>query len=106
MNAQSEWWNPFFSGLWGNVLRQFWAPEETQADAEFIERLLQVAPPARVLDVPCGEGRITRVFAEHGYQMTGVDGTASFLNNAHQHAQAQHLTIQWEHCDMRNLMWQ
>lgn len=106
METPSEWWKPFFSGLWGNILRQFWTPEQTQADAEFIEQLLQVSPPANILDVPCGEGRISRLFAARGYQVTGVDGTASFLDNAHRYAREQQLSIQWEHRDMRDLTWQ
>jgi SAM-dependent methyltransferase len=106
METQSEWWKPFFSGLWGNVLPQFWTPEQTQADAEFIAQLLQVSPPASVLDVPCGEGRIARVFAAREYQVTGVDGTASFLDQARQQANTQQLSIHWEHRDMRDLTWQ
>lgn len=106
METQAEWWKPFFSGLWGNILRQFWTPEQTQADAEFIEQLLRLSPPTRILDVPCGEGRIARVFAARGYHVTGVDGTASFLDNARRYAEAQQLSIHWEHRDMRELAWQ
>ena len=106
MATQSEWWKPFFSGLWGHVLRQFWTPEQTRADADFIEQLLRLPPQAHVLDVPCGEGRLSRVFAERGYQVTGVDGTAAFLDQARQQANAQHLAIHWEHRDMRDLPWE
>jgi 2-polyprenyl-3-methyl-5-hydroxy-6-metoxy-1,4-benzoquinol methylase len=106
MEPQLEWWKPFFSGLWGNVLRQAWTPEQTKADAEFIEQLLQVLPPASILDVPCGEGRIARVLASRGYDVTGVDGTASFLDTARRYADEQHLSIHWEPRDMRELVWQ
>jgi 2-polyprenyl-3-methyl-5-hydroxy-6-metoxy-1,4-benzoquinol methylase len=93
-----------FSGLWGRVLRQAWTLEQTQADAEFIEQLLHVSPPASILDVPCGEGRIARVLASRGYAVTGVDGTASFLDNARRAANEQHLAIHWEQRDMRELV--
>lgn len=106
METQREWWKPFFSGLWGHVLRQAWTAEQTQADAEFIAQLLQVSPPAKIVDVPCGEGRIARVLTSQGYQVTGVDGTASFLDNARRYAEEQRLSIDWEQRDMRELPWQ
>ncbi len=106
MDTPTEWWKPFFSGLWGYVLQHAWTPEQTQADTEFITQLLHLSPSARVLDVPCGEGRIARVLAGRGYQVTGVDGTASFLDNARRHADAEQLSIQWEHRDMRDIIWQ
>jgi SAM-dependent methyltransferase len=43
-----------------------------QADLEVIMRLLP-APPARVLDVPCGDGRIADPLQHAGYDVTGVD---------------------------------
>ena len=43
-----------------------------QADVDVITKLLP-APPARVLDVPCGDGRITRPLQRAGYDVVGVD---------------------------------
>ncbi|MGE0683566.1 MAG: cyclopropane-fatty-acyl-phospholipid synthase family protein, partial [Candidatus Binatia bacterium] len=106
MVAQSEWWKPFYSGLWRNVQLQFWTPEQTQADADFIEQLLHLPPQANVLDIPCGEGRLSRALAARGYRLTGVDITATHLDEARRRAAAQQLAIRWEQRDMRNLPWQ
>lgn len=65
MEAQPEWWKLFYSGLLRNVqlLQQFWTPEQTAADADLIEQLLCLPSQASVLDVPCGEGRLSRALA-------------------------------------------
>jgi SAM-dependent methyltransferase len=42
---------------------------------EFLGRWLP-APPARVLEVGCGQGTLTRTLADRGYRVTGVDPEA------------------------------
>jgi SAM-dependent methyltransferase len=39
---------------------------------------------ARVLDICCGSGDLSRVLADHGYKVTGIDGSAEMLNYARQ----------------------
>jgi SAM-dependent methyltransferase len=45
------------------------------ADLEVIARLLP-APPATILDVPCGDGRLAHPLAAKGYEVSGVDISA------------------------------
>ncbi len=54
-------------------------PERSDADAEVVAALLEVVPGARVLDVPCGEGRIGGRLARRGCRVLGVDITERFL---------------------------
>jgi ubiquinone/menaquinone biosynthesis C-methylase UbiE len=49
--------------------------------AEIIGRL-ELPPGARVLDAPCGHGRIARRLAAAGLDVTGVDSSASFISLA------------------------
>jgi SAM-dependent methyltransferase len=106
MTAQAEWWKNFFSGLWLDVQRQARTQEQTRAEADLIEKLLQLTPQAKVLDVPCGEGRLSLELALRGYQVTGVDLTLPLLDDARRKASEQQLAVMWEHRDMRDLPWQ
>jgi len=69
MRVPDDWFVRFHEGL----AARFWqAAGETMVDADFalIDALL---PPGSVLDVPCGDGRITRRLAEAGREVVGVD---------------------------------
>ena len=54
-----DWWKHFFSGLAVDFWRTVVPPEATRADVDFLWTHLRLAPGARVLDVPCGAGRLT-----------------------------------------------
>ena len=62
---------PTYSDAW---FETFGRPDEAQTEREIAYLLsLLPAPPASVLDVPCGFGRHTRALSERGYDVTGVD---------------------------------
>ena len=57
-----------------------------EAWADFFERCFDRFLPTRpelILDLACGTGRMTRVLARRGYDMIGVDGSASMLSEAY-----------------------
>jgi cyclopropane fatty-acyl-phospholipid synthase-like methyltransferase len=72
-DVPSNWYENFFIA----PVNYFWElmvpPEATAADLGFVARHLGVAPPARLLDVPCGAGRHALGLARAGYDVTGVD---------------------------------
>jgi SAM-dependent methyltransferase len=100
-----EWWETFFSGQWLDAQRHAKAVIETYVEAEFIVKALGLTPQAKVLDVPCGEGRLSLELASRGYQLTGVDRTLPLLDDARRKAAERRLNILWEHRDMRELPW-
>ena len=97
----SEWFGSFFAGLWLDVQRNFFGAQETDARAAAIERLLALRPGARVLDVPCGNGRMTIPLARRGHTLTGIDFTPPFIAEAR--AAAADLPITFLERDMRQL---
>jgi SAM-dependent methyltransferase len=99
----TEWWQTFFSGVVLDMWQQAIPPEYTRVEAEFISHLLHLPPGARILDAPCGEGRITRELAAKGYQLTGVDIAEEFLGAARAAAKRSTLAMNFELADVRSL---
>jgi SAM-dependent methyltransferase len=56
--------------------------ERSQQETDLIVRLLALEHGARVLDIPCGYGRIAKRLAETGCDVVAVDGSRSFLEVA------------------------
>ncbi len=56
------------------------------AEARYIHDLIKLHAPtaSSILDMGCGTGKHARQFAELGYQVTGVDQSASMIALAHQ----------------------
>src|SRR6516162_2681192 len=77
---EPEWWRSFFSGLavemWGFAV----SADQTAKEADFILRTLEPPPSGRLLDVPCGNGRLSVELARRGFTMTGVDLSPEFLD--------------------------
>ncbi len=102
----SEWWENFFSGMALDLWRAAMPPERTRAEADFLQAALQVPAGAKILDVPCGNGRLSLELAARGYQMTGIDIAREFLDEARSKAAEGKLTIPFYERDMRDLPWQ
>ncbi len=103
MNAPEDWWNRFFDGLAVGFWRAAVPPEATRADVDFLWKHLNLAPGARVLDVPCGAGRLTLPLAERGCAMTGIDISQEFLDGASAAAGERGLAVDFRRADMRDI---
>jgi len=57
-------------------------PERLQREAPLLQRVLEQAPTRRVLDLGCGSGEHTRFLTALGFEVTGVDASASQLEAA------------------------
>ena len=100
-----RWYENFFQGITLDLWREAVSPEQTRAEAGFLERELGLRPGARVLDVPCGFGRHSVELASRGYRVTGVDFSRDMLEEARKRAASARLEIEWRRADMRDLPW-
>jgi SAM-dependent methyltransferase len=96
---QTNWYETFFHGVALDMWRNAVTPQQTRADADFLETELALKVGAKVLDVPCGSGRHAIELARRGYALTGVDLAAEFIDEASGAAPE----IEWRLSDMRNL---
>jgi SAM-dependent methyltransferase len=101
----TNWWENFFHGIALDFWRAAVSPEQTRAEANFLQQHLQVSEAARVLDVPCGGGRLALELAARGCNLTGVDISSEFIAEATSASAARNLQIEWFNQDMRELPW-
>jgi SAM-dependent methyltransferase len=98
---------PLVSGLFLDALRLTKSAEQNRREADYLETLLDLPHAARLLDVPCGGGRLALEFAARGHHVTGVDLAQPLLDHA-QHTAAERGLIDslaFYHRDMRDLPW-
>jgi len=105
MSAPGEWWRTFFSGPVVESWLILPTVEQTQHEADFILEALDVPPPAKLVDVPCGGGRHSLVLAGRGYDMTGVDISPDFLAAARSQSAGRPGKVAWEEREMGDLPW-
>ena len=74
---------------------------EAPDEVELALRLLELEPPARILDLACGPGRHALELARRGYRVTGVDATVGFLEEAASKATREGVELELIHADMR-----
>jgi SAM-dependent methyltransferase len=102
---QTNWWENFFHGVTLDFWRAAMSDEQTRVEADFIEKQLRLALKAKILDVPCGNGRLSIQLAGRGFQLTGVDLAKEFIDEAKRSPLTDGVHIKWREGDMRDLPW-
>ena len=105
MSSGSSWWKTFFAGLTLEFVRASRDADQTHAEAGFIHQGMSLPVGARILDVPCGSGRLSLELAALGYRVTGVDFSRPLLDEARVGADALGVQVRLENRDMRDLPW-
>jgi SAM-dependent methyltransferase len=102
---QTNWWENFFHGVALDFWRAAISDEQTRAEADFIEKQLQLPANAKVLDVPCGNGRLSIELARRGFRPTGVDIAGEFIAEAKLKSVEVGVPFDFYERDMRDLPW-
>jgi 2-polyprenyl-3-methyl-5-hydroxy-6-metoxy-1,4-benzoquinol methylase len=102
MNNDSSWhtndefWKEFAPFMFDDAAWHIVPAQFSQA-----LKLMDVEDGSRFLDMACGPGRHSLELARCGFQVTGVDRTALYLEEAARRAVLEQLTIEFVRGDMR-----
>lgn len=82
-----------------------WLPPDSEGEEEaaFILRALRLRKDDRVLDAPCGAGRVTVHLAKAGCAVTGIDLRERFVRRARARFRAEGATGAFRAMDLRQL---
>ncbi len=112
LTAPSDWYRTFFGKFYmrGDDSITGYRPgeketlkERTAREASGVASLLNLKPPARILDVPTGYGRHAIELSNKGYQVTGLDICEEHLEAARASAGRQGAPAEFVNADMRSV---
>lgn len=82
MTVPTNWYENFFYGLSLDLWRKAISPKQTKSEADFLIKVLEAEKGSHLFDVPCGNGRLSLALARLGYQVTGMDISKEFIEEA------------------------
>ena len=91
----------FYAGAALDVWRRANSVEDTEEQLAFLQEALAAAEGARLLDLPCGNGRLSLPLSLLGYEVTGVDTCEEYLLEAEKSAKKHKTQINYVRGDMR-----
>ncbi|HBL83968.1 MAG: methyltransferase type 11 [Clostridiales bacterium GWF2_38_85] len=100
MKAKSSDW--YKQGWSLDIKNQSWV-EDTENQVEFIIKTLELTGDERILDLACGYGRHSLAFAKRGYDVTGVDITKVYVDDARENAIEQKINAKFICADIRDI---
>ena len=77
-----EWWKNFFDQDYLRIAEQMFNQESNTRQADELWSMLELSPGCRLLDAPCGWGRLSRPLALRGAMVVGVDQSDALLTAA------------------------
>lgn len=93
----NDWFHHYHEELWLK------GDDTGIQDAQFIMNVLDLNAGDKILDIPCGAGRVAVHLAKAGYQITGIDLNANFISRAKQRFIDESLNEDFHVLDMRNI---
>lgn len=81
-SADSAWWQAFFDADYLKLWEGTDPPERTEREVAGLWQLLELGAGSRVLDAPCGYGRISLGLAQRAAVVLAVDLSAQLLAEA------------------------
>src|SRR5436305_4284740 len=96
-----EWWQSYFDGQYLLEYEPLFSLEKDRHEVARLIDVLGLPSGARVLDVPCGQGRHAHLLAEAGFDVDGLDYSRELLARAK--ARGTTSRLRYTRGDMRKL---
>jgi SAM-dependent methyltransferase len=97
----TEWWTSYFDAQYLREYEPLFTPARDRTEVARLIEILGLPAGARILDVPCGQGRHAHLLAEAGYDVDGLDYSADLLAKAR--ARGTGPRLRYTRGDMRKL---
>jgi cyclopropane fatty-acyl-phospholipid synthase-like methyltransferase len=81
-DSGGEWWTRYFDEQYLNEYGALFTLERDRQEVARLIEILGLHAGARVLDVPCGQGRHAHLLAEAGFRVDGLDFSKELLARA------------------------
>lgn len=101
MKPRAEWWESYFDERYLSEYSPLFSLESDRREVARLVELLALPLGARVLDIPCGQGRHSHLLAEAGFDVTGLDYSDYLLARARERGTGSRL--RYVKGDMRQL---
>lgn len=83
MSTDNSWQKSMYDNFFAKAtLDSEGLKEKAKQEVSFLVDTLGLSKKAKILDVPCGTGRHTRIFAEKGHEVIGLDISQSCIDIA------------------------
>jgi ubiquinone/menaquinone biosynthesis C-methylase UbiE len=97
----AEWWTTYFDAQYLREYEPLFTETRDRRDVARLMDVLALPVGARILDVPCGQGRHAHPLAEAGFNVDGLDFSADLLAIARKRGTGR--TLRYAKGDMRRL---
>jgi ubiquinone/menaquinone biosynthesis C-methylase UbiE len=97
----TEWWASYFDAQYLKEYEPLFALERDRREVARLMEVMALPSGARILDVPCGQGRHAHLLAEAGFDVDGLDYSRELLAIARKRGSGP--TLRYTRGDMRRL---
>ena len=107
-HVQADWWRLIFNSIYlktdGDVVDD---PQVTSREVDLFSGILQLSPEDRILDLCCGQGRVSVELARRGFSnVEGLDRSRYLIQRAKAQNKKEGLNIKFREGDARKLPYQ
>ena len=93
----------WYRKIWSLSIKEMSWTENTSRQVDFIIHLLGLTRKEKILDLACGYGRHSIELARRGFEVTGVDITEEYVNEANNQASKENIASSFICDDIRNI---